>query len=285
MGRAPPNFFPAPTLFAAVKAGQAGYSRSMVQEGKEGLAFLGVEPLSVEQAVQELSSALGPKLKAIYRFGTDFALGPRAGRGRLLVLVDRLDVTTLELLVELVTRCQASAIKVRVDTEENLLGGADAFPAFTLELRDHRELLWGDDLLAKLTLHEQHLRLHVEHGLRSMLRELSDYYLDRDIKGYQLPALRRLLRKLVYLLEGALICQGALPGGPAPAAQQLTPEAILQRTQEDLLPSANPLVWQTLQRFARDDLPLQGDGAARLYACLFEALHGVIAVIDQLSDG
>ncbi len=234
--------------------------------------------LTLEAAVEELAAAAGARLQAIYSFGSDFGRGPRVGRGRLLLLLDQVDVACLESLVQHVTRCQASAIKVRVDTVDNLIHGADAFPAFTLELRDNRQLLKGADVLSALKLDTTHLRLHVEHGLRSMLRELVDFYLDRDVKGFQAPALRKSLRKLVYLLEGALICSHVQ------VPDNLQPEAIIELAQDQLLPNANTAVWRTIREFAADELPLKGDGATQVYASFFSALDSVIAVVDALED-
>lgn len=241
-------------------------------------AAANIDELSLEQAVQQLASGLGPRLQAIYSFGTDFARGQRGGRGRLLVLVDQADVACLDPIVALITRCQASAIKVRVDTVRNLVNGADAFPAFTLELRDNRKLLSGADVLANLQLDNRYLRLHIEHGLRSMHRELIDFYLDRDIRGYQLPGLRKMLRKLAYLLEGALICKGEAP------PEGTKPERVLELAKQSLLPDLSNETWSTISQFATGEVALGPQQAPRLYASLLEALPAVIAVVDKMPD-
>lgn len=235
--------------------------------------------LTREQAVEQLSKALGDRCRAIYAIGSEFARGPRSGRGRLLILVESLDPDTLETIVELVTKCQASRLKVRVDTASNIICGTDTFPAFALEIKDHRTLLWGKDELDDLQIDRSHMRLDVEHGLRGMQRELVANYLDRDIKGWQVPALRRMSRKLVFLMEGLLLCTGNEVPQPA------TPSALLDAVRTKLLPDAEPEIWNTLQAFARNELPPGRDGAARVYACLFAALPQIIDVVDKLGDG
>jgi hypothetical protein len=225
--------------------------------------------------IETLSSALGPALKAVYRFGSDIARGKGTSQERLLVLVEDIDRDLLDRASDPIWAAQKEGVRVRVDSVKNLVRGADAFPAFALELRDHRALVHGTDVLADLTVSPTHLRLHVEQGLRSMQRDLVRLYLERGARPDELRELRRNLRKLAYLLEGALLA------AQKPAPRPLSLEGAISACCSTLLAGKSTAPWQTLSQLAVAEDGLAQHRAA-LYAALFDALAQIIDVVDQL---
>ena len=164
---------------------------------------------------------------------------------------------------------------MRVDTADNLLRGADAFPAFSLELIRHRKLIDGEDVLAELSVETADLRLHVEHGLRGIFRDLVSGYIDGKIHGASLLEVRRATRRLIFLLEGALLANGRDIGSKP------TPEEIISSTRAMLRDDPDP-PWETFQRFLDGDLALDTSGMQNLYGALFSILNRVIDHVDRM---
>ena len=236
---------------------------------------MAAEASTPEQLVQVLASELGERLHAVYRFGSGFAQGPRAGQARLLVLVDRVDRPLLDRMAPAAQRAREAEIQLRVDATDNLLRGADALPAFSLEILDTRELLAGSDVLEDLQVQHEHLRLHVEHGLRSVHRDLVAAYLDPPAT----PKLRRSAHKLVLLLEAALKARGV------PVPHPATPDAIIDGVRESLLGGANSSSWDVLRRFANNEIGVRKVGLPRLYDALLDTLDAVIDAVDRMESG
>ena len=226
--------------------------------------------------IESLKTILKARLRAIYRFGSDLARGKGVGRDRLLVLVESVDRGLLDEVSEAVWDAQKEGVHVRIDSADNLIRGADAFPAFALELRNHRELISGDDVLRDLDVNRAHLRLHVEHGLRSMHRDLIKLYLERGSRSDEVAELRRNLRKLVFLLEGALMAAGR----PIPEPHSLG--SVLKACCIQLLEDADRGPWQKIEHFATNDVPLRGESGRELYAALLDALGQIIPVVDRM---
>ena len=235
------------------------------------------EAAARDALVKALSGTLGPRLKAVYRFGSDVARGKGAGHERLLVLVDALDRDVLDRASDAVWTAQKAGVRVRVDSADNLIRGSDAFPAFALELRDHRALVHGEDVLRDLDVNPTHLRLHVEQGLRSMQRDLVRLYLERGARPDEAAELRRNLRKLLYLLEGAILAAGK------PAPRPLSLDGVVDACASHLLAGCDRGPWDVVKRFAGPDVALRGEPARELYTALFDALGQIISAVDRMA--
>jgi hypothetical protein len=226
--------------------------------------------------IEELARSLGDRLQAVYRFGSELGRGKGAGHPRVLVLIDRIDRPTLDRVAEHVTTAQKAGVRVRVDCCDNLLCGADAFPSFSLELRDSRELLHGEDVLVDLKVDPKHLRLHVEQGLRGLHRDLIKAYVERGNRGDDVLALRRSTRRLLFLLEGALIAAGH----ETPDTSSV--DAIIDAACEALLSECDTKAWDALKRFARGEGKLRGEEAKAFYGAMLAALPAVVDAVDKL---
>ncbi|MBL4846242.1 MAG: hypothetical protein JKY65_11995 [Planctomycetes bacterium] len=230
------------------------------------------EKLTPEQVVEELSSLLEGRLSTIYRFGSQFASKP--GLVRLLVLVDTIDRNLLDRLTPLVGRCQASDIRLRLDTSKDILRAADAFPVFCLEFRETRELLKGEDVLTELSVDLSSLRLRVEQGLRVVRRDMVQAYLDQTDAGLA-TALRRATHRLVYLLEGVLKVSGA-------ETLQRTPAEVFETAASTLLSADDVGVWKRLHEFGSLEATLDDDALLELYADVVRTLGPVVDAVDAM---
>ncbi len=231
------------------------------------------EPLAPDALTAELKSVLEDRLRAVYRFGSTFATKP--GLTRLLVLVDRLDRDLLDRLTPVVGRSQGSQVRLRLDTAEEVLQGADTFPVFCLEFRATRELLSGEDVLAELKVDTATLRLRVEQGLRVVRRDLVQAYLDQTDAGLGL-ALRRATHRLLYLFEGALHL------GEAEFVQR-TPLEVFEALAAKHLDEAGAQILRRLHALGTFEATLDDDALLELYADLLETLRRVVDAVDALS--
>ncbi|MCA9668849.1 MAG: hypothetical protein KC503_24815 [Myxococcales bacterium] len=230
------------------------------------------------QIAVELRDALGVRFVAAYRFGSTFGRGPKASRARVLLLIDRIDRAVLDAISPLAHAAKSRQVQLRVDTAEALLASADAFPVMTLELIATRELLaGGSDPLDELAVDAARLRLRVEQNLRVIHRELVQTYLEVGDRLQPLASeLRRAARKLLYLLEGALIAaDAALPSTPVQPGALVDALAALVGD-EDLA------VWRKLLSFASYDEIIDRDELADFFSEVLAALDKLVGIIDAL---
>lgn len=232
------------------------------------------ESFAPDAVPAELKSLLEERLRAVYRFGSTFATKP--GLVRLLVLVDRLDRDLLDRLTPLVGRCQESQVRLRLDTVEEVLQGADTFPVFCLEFRATRELLSGEDVLAELKVDTSTLRLRVEQGLRVVRRDLVQAYLDQTDAGLGL-ALRRATHRLLYLFEGTLHLSES-------EFVQRRPAEVFEALASQHLDEAGAATLSRLHAFGAFEATLDDDALLELYADLLSVLRRVVDAVDALGE-
>ncbi len=236
------------------------------QQSEERLSFRGL--------AEQLAVTLGDRLEAVYRFGSDFARGPRRSRGRLLVLVKKLEAPVLSIAQDLSKEARAQNIVLRFDTTENIERSVDVFPVFSLDLIGTRELLQGDDVLASLEVHPEHLRLNVEHSLRKVHRDLLQLYLNEADPRVLSAELRRNARRLILLLDAVLIVLGKEPPSPP------TPREILEAVCKAVATPEHTQIWERLRRFAEFEEQLDSKKVSALYVDLFGALCAMIDIVD-----
>jgi hypothetical protein len=99
---------------------------------------------------------------------------PSVAWTRVLALCDRVDVDVLGKAAPVAAVARKMGLEMRLDTADDLVRGADAFPDLALELLDTKRLVRGDDVLASLALdvHPDDLRLRLEQSLRALHQDL-----------------------------------------------------------------------------------------------------------------
>lgn len=234
--------------------------------------------VNVNQAAQLIAQTLGARLAAVYQFGSTVAQGELGVQTRLLVIVDRIDRALLDALAPAAAQLQQSRMKLRLGTQRSLLRGADAFPAFTLEVMHSRVLLQGQDVLASLRVEPALLRLHAEQGLRALHRDLVDTYLARQTNQELIRPMRQTTRKLVHLLEAVVLAGDLEPPSPS------TPESLIMTVRRGLATDAHPHSWDTVQAFATRGGALAPDAVVQVLDALLDVLQSMIVVVDAM-DG
>ena len=234
---------------------------------------------AIDELLVGFQERLGPRLRAVYAYGATLGDDGDTQR-RLLVLVDELDLRALQAAGPIAVEARRGGMHVRVDTAQDLLRGADAFPVFSLALLGGRELLLGDDLLRTLEVNPQDLRLHLEQALRKLLHELTDQFLFAPRNTLRIGRqLRRTGRRLVYLLEGLLILRGELERPTGEHAPDRSPEDVL-RASHSVLTTPERETLDELWRIAGSDAPLQGDALYRLYGSTLGVLKSLVNLVD-----
>lgn len=143
--------------------------------------------------VEKLKEILGSNLVTLAKYHTGDEV-------RTLAVCNRLDFATLQKLKPL------KEIPL-VMTKEELTDGSDVFPLEFLNIIQHHEIYYGEDLLKDLPISKEHLRHQLEFEFRSKLIHLRGEYLQfkgKDLKGLILasvPTLIPILEGLIYLKD------------------------------------------------------------------------------------
>lgn len=224
--------------------------------------------------VKTLITALGERLRGVYRFGSAFSRPPHGPRERLLVLVDRIDRAMLEALDRPFAESRDGGVFLRLDTLEDLLRGADAFPVLVLELLDTYEVLYGENLFSELRVERDRLRLRVEQSLRGIHRDLVRMYLEHRRDPRVLATeMRKCIHRLFYLIRGALIVMKVeVPSPP-------TPHAVLEAASK-LAP--HPELWAALEQFAEYQTVLEPEELSALCFDVLGVVDEAVKVVDKL---
>lgn len=124
----------------------------------------------LELLLQTLTSQLSAEIQALALYG-----GILRGRYRpesdvnLLIVLDQASATTLVKMEECLTaaRREINLAPFILETGE-LTAVADVFPVKMLDIQRQHLLLWGKDPLPDIRVEHEHIRLHVEEGLRNL---------------------------------------------------------------------------------------------------------------------
>ena len=232
--------------------------------------------VDLPEFADEAVRILGDNLVALYKYGASFARGPKAKKAHLLLVVDNLGTDILRDIRPLARQAQDANYYLRVDTLEELLCCADVFPIFVLELIDTKSLMKGNDVLAELQVHPEHLRARVEQSLRAMHRELLSAFVADESEERLVADLRRVVRKSVYVLRALARVRGVdLP--TVPSAEQLIETVIA-----DVLPNADRAIWHRLRLMANFEETVMPEGLPALYNDALAAFSQLVRAVDQL---
>ncbi|PIE17340.1 MAG: hypothetical protein CSA65_09265 [Proteobacteria bacterium] len=232
---------------------------------------------TIDKTVEALQATLGERMVAIYTFGSSFGRTPQGPRMRLLLVVDGVDRALLDDIAPIATRAHRAGVALRLETQEALIRGTDAFPVFSLELLDTAQLVCGDDLLPQLKIEPGRLRLRLEQSLRTMHRDLVRAYLESGGAPQRLATeLRRAAHRLIYLFQATLIaCEVEVPADKTPAL-------VIAALCRYVVTPADSETWEKLRSFAAYEAVFDRGPLVELYANVLQALTTVIEVVDRM---
>jgi len=136
--------------------------------------------MTPEELVGQLQQALSDKLLSAVLYGSaaagDFVEG--TSNYNLLLIVERLGVEELNALVKPVSRWTREGHRPPLlFARGQLEASADVFPIELTDIRQSRRVLIGDDPMANVNIHQEHLRLQLERELKGKLLALREGYL------------------------------------------------------------------------------------------------------------
>lgn len=156
-----------------------------------------MKKMNPEQLTEKLKTLCADNLQSVILYGSA-AAGDYAAKGsdyNLLILMNDLHPSVLNRVVKPVSVWErAGNPPPLLFTCKRLAEAADVFPIELLDMRDARNVLFGDDVIQGLEISTANLRLQVERELRSALIQLRRSYL--SVSGSP--------RRLAALLTGSL---------------------------------------------------------------------------------
>ncbi|MDZ4197973.1 MAG: hypothetical protein U1E27_01665 [Kiritimatiellia bacterium] len=147
--------------------------------------------MTPEVMTEELAQTAGLPLCMVLLYGSAASgeqTGTRPG-ANLLIVLERLGRTELDALAGPVRRwIRAGHPSPQLFTKDRLTRSADVFPIEIQDLKETGRVLFGEDLLARVRIQPEHLRIEVEHELKGKLAYLQSEYLrvgesDRALRG------------------------------------------------------------------------------------------------------
>jgi hypothetical protein len=235
----------------------------------------GIGP-AVERFVQDVSAALGGDLVSAILYG-GLAKGeydaPTSDVNLLLVL-RRATVEVLDLLHPPVQEGRREfGLSLLVLTVDDLSTAADVFPTKFLDLQRCHRVLSGEDVLARLEISPEHLRLRCEQEIRNLQLRLRAFYLQRAQYPDQVEVT---LSHAVSSLLNTLAAVLGLDGGKATTGKSETLEAAEARLSLDLT------AVRTALEIKHGDRHLDEARLKQLYGEFMEAVRRTAEAVDRL---
>ena len=149
--------------------------------------------MTADTQIEKLTDILGSNLVALVQYHT-------GDETRLLAVCNHIDFNTLRSIKPL------KEVPL-VMTKEELTDGVDVFPIEFLNIKQHYEVLHGEDCLVDITISKKHLRHQLEFEFRSKLIHLREEYLQFKSKDLEhlilaaVPTLMPILGALVHLKD------------------------------------------------------------------------------------
>lgn len=229
--------------------------------------------MTPESFVAQIQPLL-PNLRSVVLYGSAVAgdFVPKVSKHDLLLVADLWSLAELQAIENSVGAwLRAGHPPPKCLTLDELLRAADVFPIEILDLQQSRRVLWGNDPIAKLQVDQEHLRLQLEHELRSKLLLLRQKLLAAGSDEKRLMSLLTAsVTSFLVLFRAAL----RLYQSEVPLAKTEAAEALARHVPFSLKPLLNVLELKqsgappnnTVTNLARDYL---------------EAIQTVVAAVDE----
>ena len=182
--------------------------------------------MTPEQLVEQLNQAIPGKLFSAILYGSaaagDFV--PQTSDYNVLLVVDGLGAAELDALSKPVAQWSKGGHRPPLlFTRGQLRASASVFPIELLDMRQSHRRLFGEDVLADMTIGREHLRLQLERELTEKLLTLREGYL--LTKGRSKQVVRLLASSVtgvLVLFRAALrLFQDEVPAGKAESLRLL----------------------------------------------------------------
>lgn len=226
--------------------------------------------------VTAVCRALPEQVRSIVLFGSaaagDFIEG--TSQYDVLVVVDRLGVAELDALGDTIRQWRAAGNPLPLlFTPEQLAASADAFAMEFLDMQQSRRVLYGEDLIAGLTIDREHVRIHLERELKGKSLALRDRYVlaagDRRMTAELLT--ESLSTFLSLFRAAARLYQPDVPRTKVDALRALTQHI-----------SFDPQPFLTVEEIKEGRRSLRGIDTPALFGQYLTAVETVTEAVDRL---
>ena len=164
--------------------------------------------MTPQQLTQRLHAVCGANLTSVILYGSAVT-GDHVGKRsnfNVLVVLERLGVDELQALAPLVRSwVKAGHPAPLLLTATGLVRSADVFPLEIADIKAGHEVLFGEDVVRDLPVHDANLRVQLEHELRGKLLQLRQRYVLAQGRPKQVTEL--MVQSLSTFL---VLCRGAL---------------------------------------------------------------------------
>jgi predicted nucleotidyltransferase len=169
----------------------------------------------IAEFVQKLKDAAGGNLKSVILFGSSVSGEFQAKHSHLdiLCVIERSDVSQIDALQPAIEWwIRKNNPEPRVFTAEELRRSADVFPIELLDMKERHRVLFGEDVLAQLSVPLRYHKLQVERELRTNSLRLRQAFLVAPKKPKaRLGIMVSSVSSFVALFRHALIALGEPP--------------------------------------------------------------------------
>lgn len=125
-----------------------------------------------ENLINECKKILDDNLVSIIKFGTE------GEPNNLLIVTERLGIDDLDKIKPIILKSSKKTKIVPIlFTELGLMDSSDVFPLEILDMKHPHEVLFGEDVIEKVSLDKKHVRRQLEFELRSKLIHLRENYI------------------------------------------------------------------------------------------------------------
>ena len=231
----------------------------------------------LRQLVDELRGSLGDSLLSVVLFGDPARGEPiQVGHGdvRVMIVLERVTTAELDQVTPSVQRgIQDFGLAPMILSLEELRRSTDVFPIKFLDMQQHHLLLAGKDVLARLTIHDDHVRLRCEQELKNLNLRLHAMYVR---SGGRSEPLRQFLERAIDPFLTSLWALIRLKQGSAPSrhAEVIAAASGLLETDGARL--------QQILRLRGDKSQVPADKLKELFAGLMRDVQRAALVADEL---
>lgn len=159
-----------------------------------------------EQLINECKEILKENLVSIIKFGTE------GEQNNILIITKKLNFDDLEKIKPIILKYSKRTNVVPIlFTELGLMESSDVFPLELLDMKHPHRVLFGDDVIEKVSLDKKHVRRQLEYELRSKLIHLRENYIwikkPKEVKAL----LKSAIPTLMPLFYGLLFLKNTVP--------------------------------------------------------------------------
>jgi hypothetical protein len=235
-----------------------------------------MKKINPEEFTETLKTLCGNNLQSVVLYGSA-AAGDYTEKGsdyNLLIVLNDLQPAILRGLAKPVAAWeQAGNPPPLLFTRKRLAEAADVFPVELLDMRDARQVLFGDDVIAGIEPDTATLRLQVERELRSALIQLRRSYLSVANRPRRLTALLTgALSGILVIFRAALrLYENPVPSEKFQALEKLNAHIPL-----------NLEAFRGIQALKTGSLKTKKADIGQLFEEVLKSIEAVVDAVDQL---